>query len=92
MNINLPKDLYVIFSSQITQGIETIDAYNTNYKEGVNQWYNYIDDIHNYLSNPSIAFDYANRFPKFPNGAKFIGDFDYNVGYSVKRNRFTKNN
>ena len=39
-----------------------------------------------YLSNPVIAWDYVGRHTQFPNGAKFIRDFNYNIGYTIKTN------
>ena len=42
------------------------------------------------MSNPVIAWDYTNRFSRFPNGTRFIKDFDFNVGYAVKTNSTTK--
>ena len=84
----LPK-LFVGFSSKITKEIDIIDAYNQNNTEGLSLWHDYIDGIRSYLSNPVIAFDYTNRYSKFPNGAIYNRDFDYNVGYVVKINNST---
>lgn len=85
----LPQSLFVAFSSKILEDIKSINSHNQDNIKGLYQWRDYLDGIQNYLSNPSIAFDYANRYSSFPNGAKFIRDFDYNVGYTVKTNNAT---
>ena len=76
----LPSRFWVRFSSEIIKEIDAIDTNNQRNIEGLSQWYNYLDGIKSYLSNPAIAFDYANRYSKFPNGAIFNRDFNYNVG------------
>lgn len=85
----LPSKLLVRFSYDISKKINTIDSYNQNNIGAVSQWYDYLDGIKSYLSNPVIAWDYTNRFSQFPNGARFIRDFDYNVGYTIKTNNTT---
>lgn len=85
---NHPKKIYVIFSTQIKQDIITIKNHNQENTEALSQWYDYIEGIKRWLSNPSIAWDYANRFAKFPNGSRYIRDFDYNIGYTVKTNQY----
>ncbi len=75
----LPSKLLVRFSYDISKKINTIDSYNQNNIGAVSQWYDYLDGIKSYLSNPVIAWDYTNRFSQFPNGARFIRDFDYNL-------------
>ena len=82
----LPKSLNVIFSSKINKEIIFIKNYNQNNTEALAKWYNYIEEIKKYVSNRSIAWDYADRIRTFRNGTKFIGDFNYNVGYTVKWN------
>ena len=84
----LPTKLLVVFSSQISQKIMDIDNYNPN-NEHIYQWYEYLEDIIRYLSNPVIAFDYANRFLTYPNGAKHIEEINYDVTYIVKTNNKT---
>lgn len=83
-----PKQLQVIFSSDIINEMDNIEYLNQNNAEGLSEWYQYIESIKNWLSNPSIAWDYANRFAKFPNGARFIRDFNCNIGYTVKTNQY----
>jgi len=85
----LPLKLLVIFSSKIRTNIDAIVHYNQNNTEGLSQWYDYLDGIRNYISNPVIAYDYTNRYSKFPNGAIYNRDFDYNAAYVVKTNNTT---
>lgn len=84
----LPPQLPVILSDRISQQIDKIGEYNKNNKEALEQWLGYIDSVVNYVSNPAIAWDYNNRHIRFPNGTRFIRDFDYNVGYSIKTNGY----
>lgn len=83
-----PSKLYVRFSEQINQNINLIWANNQSNTEALSQWFDYIEGIKRWLSNPSIAWDYVNRFAKFPNGSRYIQDFNYNIGYTVKTNQY----
>lgn len=80
---NLPSKIPVRFSSKIDKDINEIKTYNKYNIDAISQWIEYLEDIKKYISNPVIAFDYTNRFIKFPNGTKYIRDFGYNVGYSI---------
>ena len=82
----LPTKLLVRFSSKISKKIDAIDAYNQDNIEALSHWADYLNGIRSYLSNPVIAWDYTGRFSRFPNGAKFIKDFNYNVGYTIQTN------
>lgn len=86
----LPPRLIVIFSSKLSKEINAIDNCNQNNIQGLAQWYDYLEGIRNYISNPVIAFDYTDRYIQFPNGARYIRDFDYNVGYTIKTNNKTQ--
>ena len=66
--------------------MDTIHTLNQDKIENLYQWYSYIDEVQNYISNRVIAWDYNSRHIRFPNGAFFIKDFDYNVGYTIKNN------
>lgn len=79
----LPQKLPVKFSSAISKKIDAIDAENQNNGDALFQWRDYLEGIVTYISNPVIAWDNMGRYPRFPNGAIFISDFDYNVGYTV---------
>lgn len=85
----LPSKLFVRFSSKIDKNIKEIFTYNQNNIDALRYWLDYIESILNYLSNPSIAFDYTNRYICFPNGTRFIRDFDYNIGYTIKTDNTT---
>ena len=85
----LPPKLLVIFSSKISQTINDIGAYNKNNVEAISQWSEYLDGVKRYISNPVIAFDYTDKYARFPNGARYIKDFDYNIGYSIVSNGAT---
>lgn len=85
----LPIRLPVVFSPSINKEIELIDEFNQPFGDSLYEWYDYIDGIIDYLSYAKIAFDYANRFRRLPNGCPFVEDFEYNVGFSVKTNKRT---
>ena len=82
----LPPKLPVVLSSKISRKISAINAYNQNNTDEISQWYDYIEGMIDYLSNPVIAWDYMGRHSLFPNGARFIRDFNYNIGYTIKTN------
>lgn len=78
----------VRFSDIIQNQINNIQTYNQDNNKALSQWYEYIEGIVNYISNPSIAWDYANQHTKYKNGTRFMSTFNYNVGYSVKTNTY----
>ncbi len=84
-----PIRLPVVFSPAINKEIESIDEYNQPLGDALDEWNDYLEGIRDYLSYAKIAFDYANRFRRLPNGCPFIEDFGYNVGYSVKTSKRT---
>ena len=80
----LPSKLPIVFSSKIRKTMEAIYDFNQDKSNNLFQWYSYIDDVQSYISNRVIAWDYSNRHIRFPNGAFYIRDFNYNVGYTIK--------
>lgn len=84
-----PIRLPVVFSPAISKEIESILEFNQQLRNSLDEWTDYIEGIKNYLSYAKNAFDYANRFRRLPNGCPFVGDFGYNVGYSVKTSKRT---
>lgn len=82
-----PSKLYVVFSAKIQNTVNAIYQYNRDHSEELENWREYIEDISNYISHRSIAFDYSKRHTRFPNGAYYIRDLNCNVGYSLKTNR-----
>ena len=89
MEDKLPPKLLVTFSSKLYKEIKAIDAYNKNNVEALYQWRDYLYGMKRYLSDSTIAWDNMGRYPRFPNGARFIRDFNYNVGYTIKINNNT---
>ena len=63
-----PPKFLVLISSKISKDIESIINYNRNNTEGIHRWCEYLDRVKDYLSNRAIAFDYANRYSRLPNG------------------------
>ena len=85
----LPSKLLVVFSYDISNKIKSIGAYNQNNLTAIYQWRDYLNGLKSYISNPTIAWDNMNRYPRLRNGGRFIKDFDYNVGYIIKTNNTT---
>ena len=79
----LPSKLIVNFSSKINGYIKDVSDLNQNNVEALSQWSDYIEGIKSYLSNPVIAWDNMNRYPRLRNGGRVIKDFDYNAGYTI---------
>ena len=86
----LPRKFTVILSPKIIREMEEIYRLNSNKVNELYQWYSYIDDVQNYVSNRAVAWNYQAGNIRFPNGALFIKDFDYNVGYTIKTNKYTE--
>lgn len=78
----LPQKIPLIYSARIRRKIKDVMDANQNNREGLSKWKEYVDGITDYVSNRSIAFDYRNAYPHFQNGATFINDFGYNVGFN----------
>ena len=87
----LPPKLPVRFSFQINSTIKSICDYNKNNIEGIRKWSEYLNGVKSYVSDSVIAWDSTNRHIEFPNGAKFIKDFGYNVGYKILEDRNKQN-
>ena len=85
-----PPKFLVLISSKILKDIEFVLRYNRNNTEGIYRWREYLNLVKDYLSNRTIAFDYANRDSRLPNGTYFLNDFNCGVGYTIKYNKFTK--
>lgn len=88
----LPTKLLVTFSNKISLYIDAIDDYNKNNIEALTQWYEYIDTIKSYISNPVIAWDNMWRYQHYPNGTTYIRDFGFNVGFTIKTSNRTHHN
>lgn len=83
----LPPKLQVIFSSKIIKKMDFIENFNQDNIDALSQWYYYIEGVKSYISNPSIAWDYTNRYSHFPNGAIHLKELNYDVMFIVKKNR-----
>lgn len=81
-----PKRLTVSVSSKIKKSIADIYKYNQDNPTALSQWVRYIESLRRYISNPAIAFDYANRYVHYPNGAIHLVEMNYDVSFITKSN------
>ena len=86
---NMSQNFYVVLSPDIIKEMNAIYAYNQNNPKSLYQWYSYIEEVTNHISNRSIAWNYGNRLKQERNGAITLNDFDYNVTYAVKISKRT---
>lgn len=84
-----PIKLPVVLSQELIKEMDAIYNYNQDRCNDLFQWYSYVDEAQNYISNPSIAFDYARRFIHYPNGAMRISELGYDVTFIVKTRKQT---
>ena len=89
---NLPPRLPIRFSSKIYNQIDNIYTYNQNNVNALLDWLDYIDGLKSYISHRKIAWDYANRYIRFPNGAVHLIELGYDVTYIIKTNKATNKN
>ena len=83
----LPTKLPIVLSPKLVNEMDVIYDYNQDNHNDLYQWYSYIDNVQNCVSNRVIAWDYNCKHIRFPNGTFFIRDFGYNVGYTIKTNK-----
>lgn len=81
-----PQRLTVSISSKIKKSITDIYKCNQDNPTALSQWARYIESIRSYISNPTIAFDYANRYAHYPNGAIHLVEMNYDVSFITKSN------
>ena len=86
-NYKRPK-LPVIFSSEIIEKIDLIELANHDDKEMLSNFYDYIESVKNYISNPVIAWDYMNRYIHLKNGAVHIKELGYDVTFFLVADEF----
>lgn len=86
---NMSQNFYVVLSPDIIKEMNAIYAYNQNNPKSLYQWYSYVEEVTNHISNRSIAWNYGNRLKQERNGAITLNDFDYNVTYAVKISKRT---
>lgn len=89
---NLSPKLPISFSAKISKQINAIYACNQDNTDALCQWDEYIERLKSYISNRSIAWDYNNKYPRFPNGAIHIRDLGFDVTFIVKVNQTTNEN
>ena len=83
----LPPKLPLSFSSKIKNQINLIKDYNQDNPDALSQWYDYIDNLKSYISNRKIAWDYANRYVHFPNGAVHLVELGYDATFIVSTDK-----
>lgn len=86
----LPSKLPVVLSKNINTQITAIESYNHNNVDGLSQLHEYLNVLRNYISNPSIAMDYANRYHCTKNGAIYMSELGFNVLFMVMTNNRTQ--
>ena len=59
-------------------------------REGISQWRDYLNGLKNYISNPVIAWDYANRYHRTKKGAIYLNELGYNAIFMVLTNNQTQ--
>lgn len=83
----LPQTLPVYLSAEIQNRMDFIKNYNQDNPNGLSQWEEYIEFLKRYISNPSIAYDYANKYSHYRNGAVHIAELGYDVTFIVTLNK-----
>ena len=86
---NLSPKLPISFSAKISKQINAIYACNQDNTDALCQWDEYIERLKSYISNRSIAWDYNNKYPRFPNGAIHLEELGYDVTFIVKTSHRT---
>ena len=82
----LPTPLPVILSPTINYEINEIEYLNWRKTDEIHKWHDYLDRVLRYISNPSIAWDYAGRYRHLPNGETYINEIGYDVGFIIEAN------
>lgn len=82
------QDLPVWISSNVTSKIDAILKYNQDSYDKVCQWMEYINGLKKYISHPQIAFDYANRYQHYRNGAIHLVELEYDVEFINKTDKY----
>ena len=85
----LPPKLPISFSAKISKQINAIYACNQDNTDTLCQWDEYIEGLKSYISNPVIAWNYNNKYPRFPNGAIHLKELGYDVTFIVKTSHRT---
>lgn len=86
----LAPNLLIRFSARINKQINAIKDFNRGNIEGLSQWEDYLEGMKTYISRRTIAWDNTGKYIEWPNGAIFIPDLGYNVGYNIIIDSATK--
>lgn len=88
----LPQKLPVVFSRSIINEIDSIKVFNQDNIEAVTKLKEYIDGLKSYIANPVIAWDYTNKYIRFPNGAIHLIELGFDVTFIVTNDKWTNRN
>lgn len=83
--MNLP----VIFAPEIIYRIEYIKSRNQFNTEGLSQWIDSLEWIVRFISNKSIAWDYAGQFKSDRYGNVYFNCFGHNLVFNLKEDEET---
>ena len=83
--MNLP----VIFAPEIIYRIEYIKSRNQFNTEGLSQWIDYLEWIVRFISNKSIAWDYAGQFKSDRYGNVYFNSLGYNLVFNFEEDEET---
>lgn len=97
MKSNLYEDkklqpIIVILSPKVLNKIETIEQYNRDNTSALSQWYEYIDGLESYISNPVIAWDNTGRYQHNSKKETHLKEAGYDVIYTIKIDKTTNTN
>lgn len=87
-----PLKIPVIFSPEIIEKMELIANHNRDKKEELTEWYNDIEGVKSYISNPTIAWDYRGKCRRSLNGELHLKELGHEVLYSIKTDKNTDKN
>lgn len=76
--------LQVRFSDELESEIKSIYEINQDNTQALTEWNEYLNEIINFMSYRSIAWDYANEHLKTSENTRFVSAFNYNVDYSIE--------
>jgi len=79
----LPPKLPIYFSIEINDEIESVKSVNLGNARQLSEWKEYLLRALDYVSNPSIAWDYACRYKQLPNGSIRLKEVGYNIEYVI---------
>ena len=81
--------LPVFFITEIEDRIDYIKFRNQFNIDGLSQWQNYLDWIARFISNKSIAWDYAGQFKSDRYGNVYFNSLGYNLVFNFEKDEET---